>query len=245
MVEDLRQHGSMKSKCSVIPFMEISLAFAVGISVAIPVAIAPGRLISNCTGFQEVLVDGCLIVLGALADEKPALLLYLLTQNQHYSLAGQEPQVNPREEPVHVAWHHPGPRLHNIQFESAGDSDSDSDEHLVRQVRRRTRSAAPMAPGPIVTLNSDDEELNETPPAPRPSRRGRGTGSAAPTLQPRSTHSNQNVIHSADKWHGYKRDTDGYAWPEPQTLGQKKSADCEYFFGIYTLDSSQKCRICG
>jgi hypothetical protein len=114
----------------------------------------------------------------------------------------------------------PGPRLCNIQFESAGDSDSDSDEHPVRQVRRSTRSAVPMAHGlvvtlnstrsavpmahgPVVTLNSDDEELNETPPAPQPSRRGRGTGSAAPTLQPHSTHSNQNVIHSADKWHGH------------------------------------------
>jgi hypothetical protein len=78
----------------------------------------------------------------------------------------------------------PGPHLHNIQFESAGDSDSDSDEHPVRQVRRSTRSAVPMAHGPVVTLNSDDEELNETPPAPQPSRHGRGTGSAAPTLQP-------------------------------------------------------------
>jgi hypothetical protein len=97
----------------------------------------------------------------------------------------------------------PGPRLRNIQFESAGDSDSDSDEHPVRQVRRSTRSAVPMAHGPVVTLNSDDEELNESPPAPQPSRCGRGTGSAAPTLQPHSTHSNQTVIHSADKWHGH------------------------------------------
>lgn len=107
--------------------------------------------------------------------------------------------------------------------------------------RRTIRVAAPQAAPVIVNLNSDDEEFDECSsvrPVPRGRGRGCGRASSNTAAQPRNT-------QAVDQWHGYVVDGESYAWPEAETLGHVKTADCKYFFGVHTLHGGKKCRICG
>jgi hypothetical protein len=124
-----------------------------------------------------------------------------------------------------------------LHVPSADSDSSDSDEHPVRRpAARRTTTAARAPSSNVFTLNSDEEEFDEplaTTRTARPGRgRARGSSSSAPTS-------------GTDNFPGHSIDEEGFAWPDLETCqANTKSADSQYFFGVHTVNSSKKCRIC-